>query len=66
MNGPSENTLASTDAKSDRSRSKSPGGTPNNKSKTNGRDVGHDVQDNKIGFREDARALRVLDRRFGA
>lgn len=44
------------DAKSDRSGSRSPGGSK--------RSNAHDIPNDKVGFNEDARALRVLDRVF--
>lgn len=53
MNGSSTD---NTDAKSDRSGSRSPGGSK--------RSSAHDIPNDKIGFNEDARALRVLDRVF--
>ena len=53
MNGSSTDNA---DAKSDRSGSRSPGGSK--------RSSAHDIPNDKVGFNEDARALRVLDRVF--
>ena len=53
MNGSSTDNA---DARSDRSGSRSPGGSK--------KSTAHDIPNDKVGFKEDARALRVLDRVF--
>ena len=60
MNGnAADNADASSDQSGSRAGSRSPGGTRK-------ADGPHDIPSEKLGFREDMRALRVLDRAFSA
>jgi len=59
MNGASvENNSPNADAKSDKSGERTPGGTAKKESGP------QDIPNDKLGFGEDMRALKVLDRAF--